>query len=139
VAPPQADRIAVLAIAYHNIGVEQEFLKRYEQSMLSYRKGVEVAERYLGGKHPICITLKNSLIAAKKTVATMAQKKSTTDKAASVKKGGKADSSKLPDIASASKSKKSSSSAASAAAAGEPDSGYDFSAPPPSGARPKGH
>lgn len=67
--PPQADRIAVLAIAYHNIGVEQEFLKRYEQSMLSYRKGVEVAERYLGPKHAICITLKNSLLAAKKAAA----------------------------------------------------------------------
>ena len=68
-APPQADRIAVLAIAYHNIGVEQEFLKRYEQSMLSYRKGVEVAERYLGSKHAICVTLRNSLIAAKKVAA----------------------------------------------------------------------
>ena len=65
-APPKADRIAVLAIAYHNIGVENEFLKRYEQSILSYRKGVEVAERYLGGKHAIAITLKNSLTAAKK-------------------------------------------------------------------------
>lgn len=68
-APPQADRIAVLAIAYHNIGVEQEFLKRYEQSMLSYRKGVEIGERYLGPKHAICITLKNSLLAAKKAAA----------------------------------------------------------------------
>lgn len=73
-APPQADRIAVLAIAYHNIGVEQEFLKRYEQSMLSYRKGVEVAERYLGAKHPICITLKNSLVAAKKSASAEASK-----------------------------------------------------------------
>lgn len=68
-APPQADRIAVLAIAYHNIGVEHEFLKRYEQSMQSYRKGVEVAERYLGSKHPICVTLKNSLVSAKKAAA----------------------------------------------------------------------
>lgn len=70
VAPvaPQADRIAVLAIAYHNIGVEQEFLKRFDQSILSYRKGVEIAERYLGPKHAIAITLKNSLLAAKKLV-----------------------------------------------------------------------
>jgi tetratricopeptide (TPR) repeat protein len=68
-APPAADRIAVLAIAYHNIGVEQEFLKRYDQSVLSYRKGVEVAERYLGPKHAICITLKNSLVASKKAAA----------------------------------------------------------------------
>jgi tetratricopeptide (TPR) repeat protein len=72
-APPAADRIAVLAIAYHNIGVEQEFLKRFDQATLSYRKGVEVAERYLGTKHAICITLRNSLVAAKKA-ATAATK-----------------------------------------------------------------
>jgi len=73
-AAPAADRIAVLAIAYHNIGVEQEFLKRYEHSILSYKKGVEVAERYLGAKHAICITLNNSLISAKKSAATAAFK-----------------------------------------------------------------
>ena len=73
-AAPQADRIAVLAIAYHNIGVEQEFLKRYEQSVLSYKKGVEVAERYLGAKHAICVTLNNSLVAAKKQAAAAAFK-----------------------------------------------------------------
>ena len=66
---PQADRIAVLAIAYHNVGVEQEFLKKYEHSVMSYRKGVEIAERYLGAKHAICITLKNSLVATKKAIA----------------------------------------------------------------------
>ncbi len=68
-ATPQADRIAVLAIAYHNVGVEQEFLKKYENSVMSYRKGVEIAERYLGPKHAICITLKNSLVATKKAIA----------------------------------------------------------------------
>lgn len=73
--PPQADRIAVLSIAYHNIGVEQEFLKRYDQSMISYRKGVEVAERYLGAKHAICITLKNSVVSAKKAAAAAGLKK----------------------------------------------------------------
>lgn len=86
-APPQADRIAVLAIAYHNIGVEQEFLKRYEQSMLSYRKGVEVAERYLGSKHAICVTLRNSLIAAKK-VAAREDMKASTKSAASGRRTG---------------------------------------------------
>jgi len=80
-APPQADRIAVLAIAYHNIGVEQEFLKRFDQSILSYRKGCEVAERYLGVKHAITITLKNSLIAAKKAA-------SSGSRAAKESKGG---------------------------------------------------
>ena len=86
-APPAADRIAVLAIAYHNIGVEQEFLKRYDQSVLSYRKGVEVAERYLGPKHAICITLKNSLVASKKAAA--AQSKGVRKPAAAAPGPGK--------------------------------------------------
>ena len=64
--PPPADRIAVLAIVYHNCGVEQEFLKRFDQSIMNYKKGFEVAERYLGSKHPICNTLKSSYNAAKK-------------------------------------------------------------------------
>ena len=54
--------------------MEQEFLKRYEQSILSYKKGVEVAERYLGARHAICITLNNSLVAAKKLAAAAAMK-----------------------------------------------------------------
>ena len=66
---PQADRIAVLAIAYHNIGVEQEFLKRHERALNAYRKGVEIGERYLGSTHAICVTLKNSLIAARRTIS----------------------------------------------------------------------
>jgi tetratricopeptide (TPR) repeat protein len=73
-APPQADRIAVLAIAYHNLGVEQEFLKEYDASVISYQKGVEVAERYLGATHPITATLTSSLIAAKKSAAKMKSK-----------------------------------------------------------------
>jgi tetratricopeptide (TPR) repeat protein len=84
--PPQADRIAVLAIAYHNIGVEQEFLKRYEQSILSYKKGVEVAERYLGARHAICITLNNSLVAAKKLAAMAVMKTTSTTTAGVAKK-----------------------------------------------------
>lgn len=64
--PPQADRIAVLAIAYHNIGVEQEFLKKFEQSIISYQKGVEVAHRYLTPEHPVSVTLQSSLKAAQK-------------------------------------------------------------------------
>ena len=66
--PPKADRVAVLAIAYHNVGVEQEFLKTHNQSLQSYRKGVEVAERYLGGDHAITSTLRNSCVAARRTM-----------------------------------------------------------------------
>jgi electron transfer flavoprotein alpha subunit len=42
--------------------------------MLSYRKGVEVAERYLGARHAICITLKNSVVAATKAAAAASMK-----------------------------------------------------------------
>jgi hypothetical protein len=30
------DRLAVLAIAYHNLAVEQEFLKMYQEALESY-------------------------------------------------------------------------------------------------------
>ena len=32
------DRLAVLAIAHHNLGVEYEFLKRYPEALTSYKK-----------------------------------------------------------------------------------------------------
>ncbi|CAN0513556.1 unnamed protein product [Ectocarpus sp. 12 AP-2014] len=67
--PPRADRIAVLAIAYHNMGVEQEFLKKFEHSLQSYRKGVEVAQRYLGGNHAVTVTLRNSTMAARRAIS----------------------------------------------------------------------
>ncbi|CAN0082138.1 unnamed protein product, partial [Hapterophycus canaliculatus] len=67
--PPRADRVAVLAIAYHNMGVEQEFLKKFEHSLQSYRKGVEVAQKYLGGNHAVTITLRNSTMAARRAIS----------------------------------------------------------------------
>ena len=42
------DRTAVLAIAYHNMGVEQEFLRSYPAAILSYKKAVNFAEKNLG-------------------------------------------------------------------------------------------
>ena len=62
---PPRDRIAVLAIAYHNAGVEQEFLQELEGSLASYRKGVRIGERFLGVGHAITRTLKSSLAAAR--------------------------------------------------------------------------
>ncbi|KAF0696000.1 Aste57867_13213 [Aphanomyces stellatus] len=58
------DRIAVLGIAYHNVGVEQEFLKKLELSVHSYRKGADVSAKYLGESHGIVVTLRNSLVTA---------------------------------------------------------------------------
>jgi hypothetical protein len=42
------DRIAVLTIAYHNLAVEQEFLKKYHEAVESYRIAADFADRYLG-------------------------------------------------------------------------------------------
>lgn len=37
------DRMIVLCIAYHNIAVEQEFLKQYQASLNSYSKAAQSA------------------------------------------------------------------------------------------------
>ncbi len=38
------DRAAVLSIAYHNMGVELEYLKRFDEAIRTYRKAVLFAE-----------------------------------------------------------------------------------------------
>lgn len=64
---PPTDRVAALAIAYHNVGVEQEFLKLYDLCEDSYARGVEVASQGLGKSHAVTVMLKNSLKSAKKS------------------------------------------------------------------------
>jgi hypothetical protein len=53
------DRKAVLAIAYHNMGVEQEFLRSYPAAILSYKKAVNFAEKHLGTDDGITTNLRN--------------------------------------------------------------------------------
>lgn len=55
----QKDRTAVLAIAYHNMGVEQEFLRSYPAAILSYKKAVNFAEKHLGPEDGITQNLRN--------------------------------------------------------------------------------
>lgn len=59
--PPETskDRTAVLAIAYHNMGVEQEFLRSYPAAILSYKKAVNFAEKNLGPEDGITQNLRN--------------------------------------------------------------------------------
>lgn len=53
------DRTAVLAIAYHNMGVEQEFLRSFPAAILSYKKAVNFAEQNLGPDDGITQNLRN--------------------------------------------------------------------------------
>lgn len=54
-----AERLVVLSIAYHNIGVEYEFLKKYQQALNAYKKSVLNAETHLTSSNLMTANLKN--------------------------------------------------------------------------------
>lgn len=88
--PPDAnkDRTAVLAIAYHNMGVEQEFLKSYPAAILSYKKAVNFAEKNLGPDDGITQNLRNVFENAKVEVSLFQANWMQLDQSL-YKKGGK--------------------------------------------------
>ncbi|CAE8690710.1 unnamed protein product [Polarella glacialis] len=53
---PQDD-YAVLAIAYHNVAVERDFLQQFDKAAAAFQQGHLVAKRCLGEDHPLAITL----------------------------------------------------------------------------------
>lgn len=61
---PHEDRIAVLAIAYHNMGVELEYLKRFDEAIQTYNKAVKFTTNNLGPQHQLTENLQNVLKAA---------------------------------------------------------------------------
>ena len=63
------DKVAVLAIAYHNMGVEQEFLRSYPAAILSYKKAVNFAEKNLGADDGITEYLRSVYENAKNEVS----------------------------------------------------------------------
>ena len=68
-AQDRAKRFGVLAIAYHNVAVEQEYLGRVEDALSSYSKAAELARSRLGANHPISGSLAASLESARQTWA----------------------------------------------------------------------
>jgi len=58
------ERISVLCIGYHNLAVEEEFLKQ-TNAVQTYRFGLRLAEQYLGKEHQISGILRRSMEAAK--------------------------------------------------------------------------
>jgi len=77
----QSDDYSVLAIAYHNVAVEREFLHQWEQAAMAYQKGFQVAKRCLGDQHPLTQTLGKNCDAVLQKSA-----KYTKDKSLAVKK-----------------------------------------------------
>jgi len=65
--PPKlpADRVAVLAIAYHNRAVQQEHLRQYKPSLSSYEKACKVATTHLDDGHPLVDNLTQSYVTAR--------------------------------------------------------------------------
>merc|ERR1719424_2502977 len=51
------DDYSVLAIAYHNVAVERDFLKQYEKAASAFQQGYQVAKRCFGEDHPLSVTL----------------------------------------------------------------------------------
>merc|ERR1719321_343592 len=51
------DDYSVLAISYHNVAVEREFLHQWDQAAMAYQQGFQVAKRCLGDQHPLTQTL----------------------------------------------------------------------------------
>lgn len=68
------ERMIVLWIAYHNIAVEQEFLKQYNPCLRSYKKAAEWAKEYLGDANPMTNNLVNAYESATKKIATEIEK-----------------------------------------------------------------
>jgi len=58
------DEYSVLAIAYHNVAVERDYMHQWEQAAAAYRQGHEVAKKCLGDQHPLTQTLGKNLEAA---------------------------------------------------------------------------
>jgi tetratricopeptide (TPR) repeat protein len=51
------DDYSVLAIAYHNVAVERDFLHEYDKAAAALKQGFDVARASLGEDHPLAVTL----------------------------------------------------------------------------------
>lgn len=60
------DDHVVLAIAYHNVAMEREFLQQWDQAATCFQTGYQASRRLLGEHHPLSVTLGNNCEAALK-------------------------------------------------------------------------
>jgi tetratricopeptide (TPR) repeat protein len=67
------DDYSVLAISYHNVALERNFLQEYEKAAEAFQEGYQVAKRCLGQDHPLSVTLGQKCDAALKKTAKAAR------------------------------------------------------------------
>jgi hypothetical protein len=63
-----SERIVLLSISYHNLGVEEEFLSRFDRALDWYAKAVHLAREQLGPDEEVTRTFQRSLDAARQQV-----------------------------------------------------------------------
>lgn len=51
------DEYSVLAIAYHNVAVERDYMHQWDEAAAAYQQGHLIAKRCLGDQHPLTQTL----------------------------------------------------------------------------------
>jgi tetratricopeptide (TPR) repeat protein len=88
--PTPPERLVVLSIAYHNIGVEYEFLKKYQQALNAYKKSVINAETHLTSSNLMTVNMKSVYDKAINKIAEVIMK-AVTRKGAKPKAGAKKD------------------------------------------------
>jgi len=54
------EEYTVLAVSYHNVGMEREFLGQWDQAATAFQHGYQVAKRLLGDSHPLSMTLQKN-------------------------------------------------------------------------------
>jgi tetratricopeptide (TPR) repeat protein len=74
-------RIAVLCVAYHNLGVEHEFNKEFSAALKCYTKGADISKAFLGEAHGITVAVRASQVAAAKTIAEERDRKQREEEA----------------------------------------------------------
>lgn len=70
------DDYMVLAMAYHNVAVEREYLQDWDHAAMAYKQGYQVAKRILGEDHPLAETLNVNCEKACATAAKLMKEKS---------------------------------------------------------------
>jgi len=58
------DEYSVLAIAYHNVAVERDYLHQWDQAAAAYQQGHQIAKKCLGEQHALTQTLGKNCDAA---------------------------------------------------------------------------